>query len=224
MHEVSDPLATLARLLAAPAALPCSTPAGALLVAVAATITGCDLAAALRLPDAGGRERRIVVQRGQMVEFGGLSVAQILRIGGALPVEAGTVERCREREVSALLAEGAAGGLFIEGAPGSELLGMAELVWACRRAGVLSVVVPATTPLAALDAGADLVVVDVARAYGGPEIGLIVGRADALAACAVQQSGLGALFRASDESLAAAVAAVRAAAADLAAGRAVPAW
>lgn len=224
MQDAPDPLATLARLLAAPAAFPCSTPAGALLVAVAAAITGADLAAALRLPDAGGRERRIVVQRGHVVEFGGLSVAQILRIAGALPVEAGTVGRCRGPELAALLAEGAAGGLFIEGAPRPGLLGMAEFVWACRCAGVPSVVVPANAPLAALDAGADLVVVDVAQAYGGQELGLIVGRADALAACAIQQSGLGALFRASDESLAAVVTAVRTAAADLAAGRAVPAW
>lgn len=224
MHDASDPLATLARLLVAPAAFPCSTPAGALLVAVAATITGPDLAAALRLPNAGGRERRIVVQCGQMVEFGGLSVAQILRITGALPVEAGTVGCCRGPELAALLAEGAAGGLFIEGAPGPELVGMAEFVWACRCAGVPSVVVPANAPLAALDAGADLVVVDVAQAYGGQELGLIVGRAEAQAACAIQQPGLGALFRASDEALAAAVVAVRATAVDLAAGRAVPAW
>jgi seryl-tRNA(Sec) selenium transferase len=178
----------------------------------------------LRLPDAGRREHRIVVQRGHVVELGGLSVAQILRIAGALPVEAGTVGRCREPELTALLAEGAASGLFIEAARGSELLGMAEFVWACRRAGVPSVVVAADVPLAALDAGADLVVVDVAQAYGGQELGLIVGHAEALAACTLQQTGLGALFRASDESLAAVVTAVRTAAADLAAGRAVPAW
>lgn len=224
MHDPSDPLEMLARLLMAPAAFACSTPAGALVVAVAATISGPDLAVALRLPDAGARECRLVVQRGHMVEVDGLSAAQILRVAGASPVEVGTVERCREAELAALLADGAAGGLFIAGMPGAGLLGMAEFVWACRRAAVPALVLTADAPLAALDAGADLVVVDVARAFGGPQLGLIVGRPEGLAACALQQHGLAALFRASDESLAAAVTAVQAAAVDLAAGRAVPAW
>jgi L-seryl-tRNA(Ser) seleniumtransferase len=216
-----DPLATLARLLTAEAAYVRGSPAGALLVAVAAAITGGDAAAALGLPDAAGRERRVVVQRGQMVELGGLSLARLLRFAGAVPVEAGTVERCPAEEVAALLADGPAAGLFVERADSAGLVGLAEFVWACRRSGVPALALPAGAPLAALDAGADLVIVDLAHAYGGAGLGLIAGRADLIAACAVQEAGVGALFPATPTAVAEAVALVRAAAADLAAGRAV---
>ena len=64
----------------------------------------------------------------------------------------------------------------------------------------------------------DLALVDLAATYGGNELGLVVGRADLIAACALQQLGLGRLFRPDAAAMAAAVAAVRATAADPAAG------
>ena len=57
----TDPFASLAQLLTVPAAFACGSLAGAVLVAVAAAITGADIAAVLRLPDPTGRERRLVV-------------------------------------------------------------------------------------------------------------------------------------------------------------------
>jgi L-seryl-tRNA(Ser) seleniumtransferase len=76
-------------------------------------------------------------------------------------------------------------------------------------------------PLATLDAGADLLVLDVSRCYGGPPAGLIAGRGDLVAACALQEQGIGALFRPDPETVAKTLAAVRAAAANLTAGYAV---
>lgn len=223
IEHTTDPFASLARLLTAPAAFAYGSVSGALLVAVAGAITGTDMAAALRLPDATGRERRLVVQRGHLVEVGGVALNRLVRFGGAVPVEAGTVERCRVADLGALLGDGAACGLFVEpeGHRTDELVGMAEFVWACRRAGVPSFVLPAGAPLAALDAGADLVVVDAAAAYGGAEIGLLAGRTELIEACRLQAHGIGALFGASPEAIAGVVKLARMAASDLGAGLAV---
>jgi D-glucosaminate-6-phosphate ammonia-lyase len=217
-----DSLDALARLLTAEAACACSSFAGAAVVAVAGRVAGMDLAAARRLPDAAGRERRVVLPRAQVVELAGCSVLQLLRVAGAEPVEVGTVERCAVEELAAVLAEGAVAGVHVERGPSP--IGMAPFIWACRGAGVPAVVLGTGSagPLAPLDAGADLLVLDVARCYAGPSAGLIVGRRDLVAACALQEQGIGALFRPDPETVAATLEAVRAAAADLAAGHAVP--
>jgi seryl-tRNA(Sec) selenium transferase len=208
-----DPHDTLARLLTAESVRVCASPAGALVVAAAACIAGADLAAVQRLPDAAGRPRRIVLQRGQAIELGGMPLLQLLRLAGAEPVEAGTARACAPDALAAALATGAAAGFCLAGAePG--LVDMARCAWACRTAGVPSLVLADAVagPLAALDAGADLVVIDVAALYGGPEAGVIAGRAGLVAACTLQERGVGALFRPAPATVAATLAAVRAAA------------
>jgi D-glucosaminate-6-phosphate ammonia-lyase len=213
MSAAADPLSDLARLLTAEAARVCATPAGALVVAVAACIAGTELAAVQRLPDTAGRPRRIVLQRGHAIELGGVPLLQLLRLAGAEPVEVGTVRRCAPDELDAALADGAVAGLCVAGTePG--LVDTARCVWACRTARLPSLVVAdaAAGPLAALDAGADLVVIDVAALYGGPEAGVIAGRAGLVAACTLQERGLGALFRPAPATVAATIAAVSAAA------------
>jgi seryl-tRNA(Sec) selenium transferase len=218
--DTADPLVMLAELLTAESACACSSLAGALLVAVAGSVAGEELAAVLRLPDAGDRECRVVVQRRHMVQIGGVALAQLLRLVGAVPVEVGTAEGCREDELAAMLGQGAACGLHIEqdGSADRPGIGMARFIWACRQAGVPSIValLGSIGPLAALDAGADLVVLDVAHLYGGPALGLAVGRAERIAACDLQARGIGGLFPVAADALAAAIASVRAAPAELA--------
>jgi seryl-tRNA(Sec) selenium transferase len=218
-----DPLGSLARLLTAEAAHGCRSLAGAVVVAAAACIAGESLGAVLRLPDAGGRERRGVLLRGQVTAVDGISLLQLLRLAGAEPVEVGTAEAVQADELAAALGAGAAAGLWVGGA-GDGLLGPAAFAWACRTAGVPALVVAdaALPPLAALDAGADLVLVDPCRLVAAPEMGLVLGRAGLVRACRLQERGLGALFRAEPDALAAAAEAFRTAAETLAGGIAVP--
>jgi hypothetical protein len=127
-------------------------------------------------------------------------------------------------ELGAIQALGAAAGLWLSDSsvrdPPVDLPGF---VWACSTAGVPSIVVCAEPPgpIAALDAGADLIVADPAALYAGPAAGLILGRRELVRCCALQERGLGALFTTDEATLSAIVAAVEAAAGDLAAGRAV---
>jgi L-seryl-tRNA(Ser) seleniumtransferase len=226
-EAAAGPLAILARLLTAEAACASTSLAGALLMAVAGAISGRDLAAVLQLPDAGDRERRAVVRRGHMVEIDGVRLGQLLRLAGAVPIEVGTVDGCPEDELATVLGHGAACGIHIDRSMSSDRPSgdMAAGVWACRQAGVPAIVVllGSVGPLAALDAGADLVVLDVKRFFGRPALGLILGRTDRIAACELQARGLGGLFGVAVEALAEAVTAVGAAAGDPAGGRAMAA-
>lgn len=168
--------------------------AGALLAAVAGCVAGDDPAAVRALPDALGRPDRVVVQRGDVVDIGGGSILQLLRLAGAEPLEVGAVDRCDTDELRAALA-GAAAGLFVWRAPApAGLVDLPGFAWACREAGSACVVAlrgPAGTVAAALDAGARLVVADAAEVFGGPPLGLVAGAAPLVRACRAQADGVG---------------------------------
>jgi seryl-tRNA(Sec) selenium transferase len=221
----TEPFRALAGLLAAEAAHGWRTLAGAVVTAAAACITGEDLGTVLRLPETGGRERRVVVQRGQVIELEGVSLLQLLRFAGAVPVEIGAARACPADALAAALAEGAAAGLLVATDAGEGgLVALAPFVWACREAGVPAVVIAGCPPmpLTALDAGADLVLFDAARIAGAPAAGLVVGRGGLVRASALQERGIGAHLRGDAETMAACASALAAAAADLAGGIAVP--
>lgn len=226
MNAGADELAArLAQALTAEAVWGQRSLAGAVVVAAAACVAGHDLAAVRRLPAASGRERRVVLQRAHAGEVEGVPLLQLLALAGAEPVEVGTAWACSPDELSAILARGAAAGLFLAPAAAAEgAVDLPRFAWACRAAGVPAVVVcgPGLGPLAALDAGAELALFDPAALCGGPPAGLVAGAAARVAACALQDRGLGALFRVDSGVLEAALLAIEAAARDPADGRALP--
>lgn len=225
MNAEADVLAArLARALTAEAVRGQRSLAGAVVVATAACVAGHDLAAVRRLPAASGRERRVVLQRAHAGEVEGVPVLQLLALAGAEPVEVGTARACSPDELGATLARGAAAGLFLAPAAAEGSVDLPRFAWACRQAGVPAVVVcgPGLGPLAALDAGAELALFDPAELCGGPSAGLVAGAAARVAACALQDRGLGALFRIDPGVLEAALLAIEAAARDPADGRALP--
>lgn len=186
---------TIADALEAEAACVWHDWAGALLAAVAGCVAGADPTAVRALPDARGRPNRVVVQRGDVVDIGGGSILQLLRLAGAEPVEVGAVDRCGPDELRAALA-GATAGLFVwRAAAPAGLVDLPGFAWACRAAGSACVVAlrgPAVTVAAALDAGARLVVADAAEALGGgPPLGLVAGAAPPVRACRAQAEGVG---------------------------------
>ncbi|MFO1066993.1 MAG: hypothetical protein U1E14_00530 [Geminicoccaceae bacterium] len=162
---MTDAEAALARAACAEAALLAANGGAALLLAVAAAVP-CG--------------ERLVLQRGHVVDLGG-SPLDIVRLAGAVPVEVGFADACGEKALGAAMA-GARAGLFVGGVAADGLLDLPRFAWACHQAGV-----PAIVHLnsgrdwtARLDAGADLVVVDLMRS-AGVDGGLVLGRADLVA-------------------------------------------
>jgi L-seryl-tRNA(Ser) seleniumtransferase len=79
---------------------------------VAAAITGVDLAAIERLPDTSGLERRVAVQAGHLINFGGL-VSQTVALAGAEVVPIGSAALAETWHLDSALNEGLAATLYV---------------------------------------------------------------------------------------------------------------
>ena len=174
-----DHLASLLRrLTGAEAAIVVNNNAAALLLALAALAEG----------------REVVVSRGELIEIGdGFRIPDVLARSGARLVEVGTTNRTRaadyERAVgpeTALLLRVHQSNFRVVGF--SEQPRLEELAAVARRhelpllddlgSGALVDVEGEPTPAAALASGADLVCFSGDKLLGGPQAGIVVGRAD----------------------------------------------
>ena len=106
----------------------------------------------------------IAIQRGHLVDIGG-SPLRLIAMAGARAVEVGLVDRCDRAEVET--AE-ATGGLFVVEAARPGLVDLPNFLWACHRLErpVVAYLGGSRAWIPQLDAGADLVVIDLARSAG----------------------------------------------------------
>ena len=150
-----------------------------------------------------GRGRGVAVSRGELVEIGGgVRIPEIVRRAGARLVEVGTTNRTRVADFAEVLATGKVRVVlrvhpsnfrqegFIE-APDPQALAEvghehgAIVIDDLGSGALLDTsafgLAHEPTPRDALDAGADLVTFSGDKLLGGPQAGLIVGRADLIA-------------------------------------------
>ncbi|MBW3602742.1 MAG: L-seryl-tRNA(Sec) selenium transferase [Actinobacteria bacterium] len=170
--------------------------AAAALVLALAALTGGDE------ERAGPPGREVLVSRGELVEIGGsFRLPEIMAASGARLVEVGTTNRTRARDY----VTGGSTALILKVHPANYTItgyaaapSVAELAEVARGAGVPLVhdtgsglLDDAPDPWLAgepsvrgsLCAGADLVVCSGDKLLGGPQAGLLVGRADLVDAC-----------------------------------------
>ena len=168
----------LRRLTGAEAALVVNNNAAAVLLALAALAEG----------------REVVVSRGELIEIGdGFRIPDVLARSGARLVEVGTTNRTRGADYEAVISPETAlllrvhqSNFRVVGFGGQPRL--EQLVAVARRRGVPLVddlgsgaVVPVEdepTPAASIEAGADIVCFSGDKLLGGPQAGIVVGRAD----------------------------------------------
>jgi len=170
--------AILQRLTGAEAAIVVNNNAGAMLLALAALAEG----------------REVVVSRGELIEIGdGFRIPDVLRRSGATLVEVGTTNRTRAadyeqalRPETALLLRVHQSNFRVVGF--TEQPTLQELAAVARRAelpllddlgsGAFVDIADEPTPRASLAGGADLVCFSGDKLLGGPQAGIVVGRAD----------------------------------------------
>jgi L-seryl-tRNA(Ser) seleniumtransferase len=156
----------------------------------AAVVLACHLA---------GR-RGIAVARGELVEIGGgVRIPEIVRRAGARLVEVGTTNKTRLADFEEVLADGRAVAVLRVHASNFRMTGFveapdpSELAALAHRHGALLIddlgsgalldtrafgLAHEPTPMERLAAGADLVTFSGDKLIGGPQAGLMVGRAD----------------------------------------------
>ncbi|HEY8438980.1 MAG TPA: L-seryl-tRNA(Sec) selenium transferase [Candidatus Limnocylindrales bacterium] len=161
-------------------------------------------AAALALAVAlAGRGRAVAVSRGELVEIGGgVRIPEIVRRAGAKLVEVGTTNRTRAADFEAVLADGTA-RVVLRVHPSNfhqagfvETPDVAEVIAAAHEHGAIVIddlgsgaLLPTErfglahepTPRERIAAGADVVTFSGDKLVGGPQAGLIVGRAGLIA-------------------------------------------
>ena len=175
----------LRELTGAEAAIAVNNGAGAALLAVAALAAG----------------REIVVSRGQLVEIGGgFRIPEVVGQAGARLVEVGTTNRTRLADYAAAVGPDTGAILrvhpsnfrvlgFTEEVPVEALCELGPPVIDDAGSGLLT---PDSTGLLAgepdvrgsVRAGVELVTCSADKLLGGPQAGLLVGRTEAVAACA----------------------------------------
>jgi L-seryl-tRNA(Ser) seleniumtransferase len=168
-----------------------------------ALVTNNNAAAIALAVGLAGRGGGVIVGRGELVEIGGgVRIPEILRRAGVKLIEVGTTNRTRVADFEAPLAEGRAGVVlrvhpsnfrqtgFTESPDPAALADLAHGLGAIvvddlgsgallptERYGLAHEPMPAER----LAAGADLVTFSGDKLAGGPQAGLIVGRADLIA-------------------------------------------
>lgn len=166
--------------------------------AEAALVVNNNAAAVLLMLSALSRDRDVVISRGQLVEIGGgFRIPEVLAQSGARLVEVGTTNRTHLRDYAEAITERTAALLVVDHS-NYKIVGfthqpaLAELAGLARERGVLLLfdqgsgalldvapygLEPGPTVLDGLQAGCDLVAFSGDKLLGGPQAGILCGRA-----------------------------------------------
>ena len=204
---------TIARLTGAEAGFVTASCASAITIAVAACMTGADLARVEQLPDPAGMKHRVAMMPGHMISFGA-PVEQSVRLAGASVVPFGQATGVKPYQLVAALDADTAAALYVisHHCVGYGQLALEEFAAICHAKGV-PVIVDAASEYdlrGFLAKGADLVCYSAHKFLGGPTAGIIAGRKDLVRACYLQNSGIGRGMKVGKESILGTIAALEA--------------
>lgn len=185
--------------------------AAAITIAVAATMTGSDLALTERLPDCAELPNEVVLLKGHNCHFSG-EIGQMIRLSGARLIEVGTVNRATGELLRGALNEHTTAALYVVSHQTAQtgMIDLPTFAKICHDAEI-PVIVDAAAEYELrgfLAAGADLVLYSAHKFLGGLTGGIIAGRTDLIAACRLQDQGIGRTMKIGKEGVAGAIAAL----------------
>jgi L-seryl-tRNA(Ser) seleniumtransferase len=187
--------------------------AAGITLAIAAAMTGADLAAIERLPDTTGLKDEVVVLAGHLVDYGA-PLDQSIRLAGAKPVIVGQATSAHAYQVAGAIGERTAAALYVVSHHVAHygMVPFETFVEMAHARGV-PVIVDAASEYdltGFVAAGADVAVYSAHKFLGGPTAGLVAGRKDLVRATYLQNRGIGRGMKTGKESILGAVAALEA--------------
>lgn len=208
---------TIAEATGAEAGFVSACSAAGICMAIAGAMTGDDMAAIEALPDTDGRRNEVVIQTGHLVNYGH-PITQDIRQTGARPVPVGAVNSVTQAQLAGALGPRTAAALFVVShhcAPDGQIP-FADFRRICHEKGV-----PVIVDLAAeydmrgyIAAGADITVHSAHKFLLGATAGIVAGRKPLVRSAFLQNFGIARPMKVGKEGVAAALAALRAFAAE----------
>ncbi len=211
LHDAAS--AVVAQATGAEAGFITASCAGAITLAVAATLTGERRLAIERLPDTTGLPHEVLVQLGHLVGYGA-SLQQTISMTGARVVTVGTVSGSRTYQLEEAINGQTACAVFVVSHMTLQhaMLGLDVVCRICHAKGI-PVIVDAASEYdlrGFLARGADLVVYSGHKFLGGPTTGIVAGGAALVHAVRLQNLGIGRGMKVGKESVAGVMAALQA--------------
>jgi D-glucosaminate-6-phosphate ammonia-lyase len=205
--------AVIARLCGAEAGFVTASCSAGITVAVAAAMTGADLAAIERLPDARGLKDEVVILAGHMVSYGA-PVEQAIRLAGARVVVVGQATSAHGWQLAGAIGERTAAALYVVSHHTVQygMLALQDFVRIAHERDV-PVIVDAASEYdlrGFLDVGADIVLYSSHKFLGGPTGGIVAGRKALVRAAYLQNGGIGRGMKVGKEGIAGTIAALEA--------------
>lgn len=187
--------------------------AAGITLAIAGAMTGSNLAAIERLPDARGLKDEVVVLSGHLVSFGA-PVEQSIRLAGAKVVPVGQVTSAYSYQLAGAITEHTAAALYVVSHHTVQFgqIPLDEFAAIAHGKGV-PVIVDAASEYdlkGFLADGADVVVYSSHKFLGGPTGGIVAGRKDLVRAAFLQNIGIGRGMKVGKEGIAGTIAALKA--------------
>ncbi len=182
-------------------------------LAVAATMTGSDLAAIERLPDTRGLKNEVVMLTGHLVDYGA-PIDQSIRLAGATLVTVGQATSSHGYQLAGAIGERTAAAVYVVSHHVAHygMVPLSTFIEIAHAAGV-PVIVDAASEYdltGFLAAGADVAIYSAHKFLGGPTAGLVAGSKALVRAAYLQNRGIGRGMKTGKESILGAVAALEA--------------
>ena len=185
--------------------------AAGITVSVAAAMTGTSEARVVRLPDTTGMKDEVILIAGHDCDFGA-RISQMVRLAGGKPAVVGNMSNCGLGEIKRTLSDRTAAALYVvsdhvDPRSGPTLEAFCSLMKVHQ--------VPVIVDCAAQDdlrgflaRGADAVIYSAHKVREGLTAGIVAGSADFIAACRLQDYGIGRTMKVGKEGVAGAIAAL----------------
>ena len=204
---------TIARLTGSEAGCVTASCSAGITLAVAAAMTGSDLAAIERLPDTSGLRNEVVVQAGHLVSYGA-PIDQAIRLSGSKVVPVGQATSAYAYQLAGAITENTAAAVYVVSHHVVEYgqIPLANFIATAHAKGV-PVIVDAASEYdltGFLAAGADVVLYSGHKFLGGPTSGIIAGSRALVRAAYLQNLGIGRGMKVGKEGIAGVIAALEA--------------